>query len=46
MDADGKIQLNLTQGSYGHGPAWSPDGKQIAYMAKRGIWVMNADGSD
>jgi TolB protein len=45
MDADGRNQTNLTEAAYGHAPSWSPDGKQIAYMAARGIWVMNADGS-
>ena len=27
-------------------PAFSPDGKKIAYVLDNNIWVMNADGSD
>jgi TolB protein len=46
VDANGRNQINLTKGSYGQSPAWAPDGKRIAYMAKRGIWVTNADGSE
>lgn len=46
MDADGQNQTNLTSGAYGHHPAWSPDGKFIAYMAKGGVWVMKADGTE
>jgi len=50
MNADGSGQTNLTnhlaEDMY---PAWSPDGKRIAFMAKRDgnweIYVMNADGS-
>ena len=26
-------------------PAWSPDGRRIAFAGSRGIHVMNADGS-
>jgi hypothetical protein len=45
--ADGTLPTQLR---VGHSPAWSPDSKQIAYVAKdndsfQQIWVMNADGS-
>lgn len=45
MDSDGQNQINLTTNTFGHHPAWSPDGKFIAYMA-HGIMVMKADGSE
>ncbi len=51
---DGSDQQRLTNSSEGnnHGPAWSPDGAQIAYnydvtySEPADLWVMNADGSD
>jgi Tol biopolymer transport system component len=58
MNVDGNDQRNLTNTSTNDtGPAWSPDGSQIAFMSgcqlrswdpesTCGIYVMNADGSD
>jgi dipeptidyl aminopeptidase/acylaminoacyl peptidase len=31
--------------SWVEGLAWSPDGRRLAFVADRSIWVMNADGS-
>jgi len=53
MNADGSHRRQLTHGPYDMRPAWSPDGKRIAYESDRGapasvrrtIWVMNADAS-
>jgi Tol biopolymer transport system component len=47
MNADGSEQRRLTP--RGAKPGWSPDGRTIAFVSKRGgnneIYVMNADGS-
>jgi serine/threonine protein kinase len=49
---NGDTPIRLTTSSLNEtGPAYSPDGSQIAYYAYRGegsadIWVMNADGSN
>ena len=50
MNADGSQIRRLTQTkSINCWPAWSPDGKQIAFFFKQDatyeIYVMNADGS-
>jgi Tol biopolymer transport system component len=54
MNADGSGQRNLTRSpaTEDSGPAWSPDGRKIAFgrgvaQTSRlgGIWLMNADGS-
>lgn len=30
----------------GRGPAWSPDGKEIAYIYEQSLYIMNSDGSN
>lgn len=49
-DANGSNRRRLTDFS-SYTPAWSPDGKKIAFSAiqsngKDGIWTINPDGSD
>ena len=51
MNADGSDQQNLTlSSSYDSGPAWSPDGTQIAFRSDRTgvfqIYLMAPDGFD
>jgi Tol biopolymer transport system component len=46
MAADGSNQVRLTDDKTDDiTPAWSNDGKQIAWSRAREIWAMNADGS-
>jgi Tol biopolymer transport system component len=58
MRADGSNRHVLTTGDVNRKPAWSPDGRQIAYeeytrdsstgatLTRRRIFRMNVDGSD
>ena len=47
IDPDGSNLKNLTNHpSSDHSPAWSPDGKRIAFVRFRDLYVMNADGSN
>jgi TolB protein len=49
MNADGSNLVNLTNGAFPSNgiyyPAWSPDGKKIAFVAN-GLETMNADGTN
>ena len=49
MNPDGSGLTQLTGGPHQLQPAWSPDGKKIAYMDRlkdaTALYVMNADGS-
>ncbi len=44
MNADGSGQRRLARN--GHAPAWSPDGRTIAFFSGAKIYLMNADGSE
>lgn len=45
MSATGAVRRRLTHNREREAsPAWSPDGKRIAFHGERGIYVMNADG--
>ena len=44
MNADGSFRLRLARN--GRTPAWSPDGRTIAFFSGSKIYLMNADGSE
>lgn len=47
--ADGSSPVRLTNGTWDSNPAWSPDGKWIAYVGESpnfDVWVVAADGGD
>jgi dipeptidyl aminopeptidase/acylaminoacyl peptidase len=45
VDTDGRSLLQLTQGSYDAYPAWSPNGREIAFRRAGGaVWVIAAEG--
>ena len=41
----GTSETKLTTGGGHTRPRWSPDGKRIAFLKNRQVWVMNGDGS-
>jgi len=47
MDADGSHQRRLPLPGFLHPCqfSWSPDGKQLALQALRGVWLVNPDGT-
>ena len=53
INIDGSAAIQLTRGERGESsPRWSPDGKQIAFLARRGdneenqIYLLEADGGE
>lgn len=52
LSNDGKVQRQLTRGKKDGDPQWSPDGKQIAFVSKRGdddtgqLYLIAADGGE
>jgi parallel beta-helix repeat protein len=46
MDSNGKNRKQIVKSSSVDYPAWSPDGKKIAFERNGDIWVVNVDGTD
>lgn len=47
MDPDGRNITELTRGDYAdHSPAWSPDGRWIAYDRNQDLWIMDPEGQN
>jgi hypothetical protein len=40
----GPTTVRLTRDGHDSGPRWSPNGKQIAYLDRGNLWIMNANG--
>ena len=45
MRADGSARKRLTSDGKSGSPAWSPDGRTIAYVANSQVYLMNGDGN-
>ncbi len=43
MDTDGNNKRKITDGDF---PAWSPNGREIAYVRQRRIQIINIDGTN
>jgi WD40-like Beta Propeller Repeat len=41
----GPTTVRLTRDGHDSGPRWSPNGKQIAYLDRGNLWIMNGNGS-
>jgi TolB protein len=44
VDVDGPSTVRRVA-PFGYNPAWSPDGRRLAFTNPRGIWIVGADGS-
>ena len=44
VNADGSFRVRLAR--HGRAPAWSPDGRALAFFSGAKIYLMNADGSE